>query len=55
MISQEERKLSDTKEFVNNLIKQKEVIVKQEIEKGHRIIELETLNANLLTELERTK
>lgn len=38
IISQEERKLTDTKDFVNNLIKQKEAIVKQDIANGQKIL-----------------
>ncbi len=38
IISQEERKLTDTKDFVNSLIKQKEAIVKQDIANGQKIL-----------------
>ena len=38
IISQEEKKMVDTKDFINNLIKQKQGIVKQEIANGQKII-----------------
>ncbi len=47
IISQEEKKMVDTKDFINNLIKQKQAIVKQEIANGQKIIQLESAKINL--------
>lgn len=52
MISREEKNLTETKEFMNNLIKQKETIVRQEIVNSEKIIELEGANSHLRITIE---
>ena len=52
MISREEKNLTETKDFMNNLIKQKETIVRQEIVNSEKIIELEGVNSHLRITIE---
>lgn len=52
MISREEKNLTETKDFMNNLIKQKETIVRQEIVNSEKIIELEGANSHLRITIE---